>query len=54
MIILMLKEYKEGRWFNVNAERFYKVGDVVKLPNSPISYTVTNVNGCKVTLEVVE
>lgn len=54
MKIVMVKAYLKGRWVNVDANDLYNIGDIVKFPKDPNTYRVVNINGSKVTLEVVE
>lgn len=50
MIIMVIKEQINGRWANTDASKLYFIGQTIVMVNNK-TYTVTKINGSKVTLE---
>lgn len=53
MIIGLFKELVDGRWMNYDPSKIYTIGSTVVVEDGK-TYTVTEINGSKVTLEEVE
>ena len=53
MIIIVAKKYQNGRWVEFDAGEMFKLDEVITLSNG-VKYKATQINGSKVTLEVLE
>lgn len=51
MIIIIVKELRNGRWYEVDGNTLYTVGEIIRFKEG--TYRVVQINRSKVTLERV-